>query len=202
MHNPPHPSEVLREYFGDITLAEAAVKIGVDPMILSKVLAGESGISPAMACLLSEVFGTSPELWTGMQAQYDKKLPALRRQPNPKKRRSRRLRKKLRLAEFQQLGFEYSVIWHKLPDATSQETFIDQFLESVIERRGLLLGGGCTDGAIVGRGQQNPTELDQAAVRAWMSAWPGVAKVHIGPLVDEWYEVPFDRESTRSPFTG
>jgi len=31
--------------------------------------------------------------------------------PNVNKRRSRRLRKKLRIAEFQQLGFDYSIVW-------------------------------------------------------------------------------------------
>ena len=106
--------------------------------------------------------------------------------PNVKKRRSRRLRKKLRIAEFQQLGFDYSVVWSRFPTASQQDRFIDGFLEEVIEARGLLLGGGCTEGGIVGIAQ-NPTEIDREAVRSWLSAFPGVAGVHIGPLVDAWY---------------
>jgi plasmid maintenance system antidote protein VapI len=58
MHNPPHPGEVLREYLGEVTVTEAAVKQA-------------AGISPEMAYRLAEAFGTSPELWAGMQMQYD-----------------------------------------------------------------------------------------------------------------------------------
>jgi len=71
MHNPPHPGEVLREYLGDITVTEAAVKLGVNRVTLSRVVTGSSGISADMAYRLGEAFGTSPELWAGMQLQYD-----------------------------------------------------------------------------------------------------------------------------------
>lgn len=71
MHNPPHPGEVLREYLGDITVTEAAVKLGVNRVTLSRVVSGSAGISADMAFRLSEAFGTSPELWAGMQLQYD-----------------------------------------------------------------------------------------------------------------------------------
>lgn len=71
MHNPPHPGEVLREYLGDITVTEAAVKLGVNRVTLSRVVTGSSGVSADMAYRLGEAFGTSPELWAGMQLQYD-----------------------------------------------------------------------------------------------------------------------------------
>lgn len=71
MHNPPHPGEVLREYLGDITVTEAAMKLGVNRVTLSRVLTGSSGVSADMAYRLSEAFGTSPQLWAGMQVQYD-----------------------------------------------------------------------------------------------------------------------------------
>ena len=71
MHNPPHPGEVLREYLGDITVTEAAMKLGVNRVTLSRVLTGSAGVSADMAYRLSEAFGTSPELWAGMQLQYD-----------------------------------------------------------------------------------------------------------------------------------
>ena len=71
MHNPPHPGEVLREYLGDITVTEAAVKLGVNRVTLSRVVTGSSGISADMAYRLADAFGTSPELWSGMQMQYD-----------------------------------------------------------------------------------------------------------------------------------
>ena len=71
MHNPPHPGEVLREYLGDITVTEAAAKLGVNRVTLSRVIAGHSGISADMAFRLGSAFGTSPEMWAGMQLQYD-----------------------------------------------------------------------------------------------------------------------------------
>ena len=71
MHNPPHPGEALREYLGDITVTEAAMKLGVNRVTLSRVLTGSSGVSADMAYRLSEAFGTSPQLWAGMQLQYD-----------------------------------------------------------------------------------------------------------------------------------
>jgi addiction module HigA family antidote len=71
MHNPPHPGEILREYLGDITVTEAAVKLGVNRVTLSRVVTGSAGVSADMAYRLGEAFGTSPELWAGMQLQYD-----------------------------------------------------------------------------------------------------------------------------------
>jgi addiction module HigA family antidote len=71
MHNPPHPGEVLREYLGEVTVTEAAVKLGVNRVTLSRVVTQSAGISPDMAYRLAEAFGTSPELWAGMQMQYD-----------------------------------------------------------------------------------------------------------------------------------
>ena len=71
MHNPPHPGDVLREYLGDITVIEAAVKLGVNRVTLSRVVTEAAGISADMAYRLAEAFGTSPELWAGMPLQYD-----------------------------------------------------------------------------------------------------------------------------------
>ena len=71
MHNPPHPGEILREYLGGITVTQAAVKLGVHRVTLSRLVTGSSGVSADMAYRLGEAFGTSPELRAGMQLQYD-----------------------------------------------------------------------------------------------------------------------------------
>ena len=71
MYNPPHPGEVLREYLGGLTVTAAAVKLGVNRVTLSRVVTGSSGVSADMAYRLGDAFGTSPELWAGMQLQYD-----------------------------------------------------------------------------------------------------------------------------------
>lgn len=86
MHNPPHPGEVLRDYLGNISVTDAARHLRVTRVSLSRILNGSAGISAEMALRLSEAMGTSPELWTGMQSQYElwqassrsrKKLPRL-----------------------------------------------------------------------------------------------------------------------------
>lgn len=71
MFNPPHPGEVLREYLGARSVTDAARHLGVTRVALSRVLNGAAGVSADMALRLSEALGTSPELWTGMQSQYD-----------------------------------------------------------------------------------------------------------------------------------
>lgn len=71
MHNPPHPGEVLRDYLGDITVTDAALQLGVNRVTLTRVISGRAGVSPDMAYRLASALGTSPELWAGMQMQYD-----------------------------------------------------------------------------------------------------------------------------------
>ena len=71
MYNPPHPGEVLREYLGDVTVTDAAANLGVSRATLSRVVTGSSGISPDLAYRLGDAFGTSAEIWAGMQMQYD-----------------------------------------------------------------------------------------------------------------------------------
>lgn len=71
MHNPPHPGEVLREYLGELTVTDVARKLGVGRVTLQRIVNGAAGISPDMAYRLGAAFGTSPELWAGMQLQYD-----------------------------------------------------------------------------------------------------------------------------------
>jgi len=71
MHNPPHPGSVLREYLGGMSVTDAARHLGVTRAALSRILNGSAGISAGMALKLSDALGTSPDLWIGMQAQYD-----------------------------------------------------------------------------------------------------------------------------------
>ena len=71
MHNPPHPGEVLREWMSDLTVTEAAEALQVSRVTLSKILNGKGGITADMALRLPQWLGTSPDLWLGMQNQYD-----------------------------------------------------------------------------------------------------------------------------------
>jgi len=74
MYNPPHPGEVLREECIkplNLTIKEAALKLGITRQNLSDIVNCKAGISPAMALKLSKAFNTSPDVWLGMQMQYD-----------------------------------------------------------------------------------------------------------------------------------
>lgn len=71
MFNPPHPGTVLREYLGSVPVTAAAKHLGITRAALSRILNGGAGISAEMALRLADALGTTPELWTGMQAQYD-----------------------------------------------------------------------------------------------------------------------------------
>ena len=55
MHNPPHPGEVLREYLGDITITEAAVKLGVTSSSLRR-----SRVMPPLMRRMSDKKPISP----------------------------------------------------------------------------------------------------------------------------------------------
>lgn len=71
MHHPCHPGEVLREALSQISVTNAARRLGVGRVALSRLLNGATGISPEMALRLSQARGTSPECCYGMQVNCD-----------------------------------------------------------------------------------------------------------------------------------
>jgi antitoxin HigA-1 len=71
MHNPPHPGEVLRDWLEGITVTDAAERLGVTRVALSRVLNGAAGISAEMDVRLAKALGTTPGLWYAMQGDYD-----------------------------------------------------------------------------------------------------------------------------------
>lgn len=69
MHNPAHPSEVVREYLPvGLAVTEAAKRLGVTRQALSALLNGCAGVSA--------------EMWIEMQAGYE--LLKARQRPKPK----------------------------------------------------------------------------------------------------------------------
>jgi addiction module HigA family antidote len=71
MHTPPHPGLLLEDYLGDISLAEAARRLGVTRATLSRIRNGHASVTADMAVRLGILLGTSAELWLGMQTAYD-----------------------------------------------------------------------------------------------------------------------------------
>jgi addiction module HigA family antidote len=74
MHNPPHPGEFIKEVYLEplgITPRRVALQLKVSPSTFSRLLNGQSRVSPEMALRLSKCLGRSPESWLAMQDIYD-----------------------------------------------------------------------------------------------------------------------------------
>lgn len=102
----------------------------------------------------------------------------------------RRLRKKLRLNEFQEMGFHLSYRFTKGVTSDSRDRHLAEFID-FIEAQRLTCGGGGDESvsyfiAHVPRG--SVSDAQRAAVQGWLAARKEVADVKVGPLVDAWYE--------------
>ena len=74
MKNPPHPGRVVRQECIEplgLTVTEAAKRLGVRRQTLNNLVNGKGGVSAKMAVRLSKAFGSSPEVWLGLQMEYD-----------------------------------------------------------------------------------------------------------------------------------
>ena len=74
MKNPPQPGRIVRqEWIGPLglTITEAAEQLGVTRQTLDKIVNGKTGISPDMSIRLSKAFGSSPDMWLGLQMECD-----------------------------------------------------------------------------------------------------------------------------------
>ncbi|WP_252176097.1 HigA family addiction module antitoxin [Endozoicomonas sp. 4G] len=76
MFNPMHPGEVLKESYLEplnISVTEAARRLGVARKTLSELVNQRSNVSVEMAYKLAKACNTSPKLWLNIQLT----LPAL-----------------------------------------------------------------------------------------------------------------------------
>lgn len=74
MYNPPHPGEFIKEVYLEplkITPRRVALQLKVSPSTFSRLLKGQSRVSPEMALRLSKCLGRSAESWLAMQDIYD-----------------------------------------------------------------------------------------------------------------------------------
>ncbi|EKO3498059.1 YggL family protein [Vibrio fluvialis] len=101
--------------------------------------------------------------------------------------RSKRLRKKLYVGEFQVLGFAFSCKVNT-DDDTQYDVLLDSFID-FIESRNLVMGGGANhesfDGFVVAEGRyDSATDEDRAAVEKWLSEQVMCSQVQVEALVD------------------
>ena len=72
--DPIHPGEILAEEFMKpmaISINRLARGIEVPPGRISEIVNGKRGITADTALRLARFFGTSPDVWLGLQTEYD-----------------------------------------------------------------------------------------------------------------------------------
>jgi antitoxin HigA-1 len=71
---PTHPGEILKENFMvplKLTQMELARALKTSFRTINEILNEKRNISPEMALRLARYFGTTPDVWLGLQAGYD-----------------------------------------------------------------------------------------------------------------------------------
>jgi addiction module HigA family antidote len=74
MRSPPHPGRIVRQECLEplgLTVTAGAKALGISRVALSELVNERRGISPEMAIRLAKAFGSSPEIWAGLQLDYD-----------------------------------------------------------------------------------------------------------------------------------
>ncbi len=72
-----HPGEILREEFMaplKLSVNALALALRVPATRIGEIARGRRSITPDTALRLGRYFGTSAELWQGLQAEYDLRL--------------------------------------------------------------------------------------------------------------------------------
>jgi addiction module HigA family antidote len=94
---PLHPGEVLLEEFMkplQISQNQLGRDLSVSPRRVNEIVHGKRGITADTALRLAQYFGTSPQFWMNLQADYDLEIAAdakadrIRRtvKPHPRRR--------------------------------------------------------------------------------------------------------------------
>jgi addiction module HigA family antidote len=85
MHNPSHPGELLKENFGsdglNISIAEAARRLGISRVALSRVTNCHAAISADLAVRLQAAGLSTARFWLAMQSAYDLSQASKKKRP-------------------------------------------------------------------------------------------------------------------------
>ena len=113
----------------------------------------------------------------------------------------KRLRKKLRVAEFREYGFDVSYrLRDDLPQAEADD-FLFRFLEQAIEAKSLACGGGgrppTYEFCVISDRRGSPTQEQRSGVGAWLGAQMEVADHSLGDFFDAWHG-PEDSDDSRT----
>lgn len=76
---PVHPGEIIREDIlpeAGLSVTAASKALGVSRQMFHAILAGRRPLSAVMCLRVARLFGSTPEFWMRLQADYDLKMAA------------------------------------------------------------------------------------------------------------------------------
>lgn len=101
--------------------------------------------------------------------------------------RSRRLRKKLCVDEFQELGIELSLKFKDGLTVEEVDSFLEDFLVQAMDANNLDYVGGEDFGLVCLAERGSVSEEQRNAVETWLKSRSELAVVEVSPLQDAWY---------------
>ena len=105
----------------------------------------------------------------------------------PNKQRSRRQRKKMRIGEFQEFGFEYELKVKAELSPEQEEALMDRFVRELLVPRNLAAAGWVREGFVTAFTRGSASDEDRQATQAWLAAQPEVGEATVSSLKDAWY---------------
>lgn len=105
---------------------------------------------------------------------------------------NQRQRKKLRIGEFAELGFEIHADIASSLSRPEQDQFLEALQAEILEPQGLLFGGGFDEDSLVGyfmtaAARGSTTEAQRSAVDTWLKARKELTNPTTEALSDAWH---------------
>lgn len=104
----------------------------------------------------------------------------------------KRLRKKLHIGEFQELGFSLSFTLKGEQTPEELESFVELFLTHAIDPQGLCYAGSGSqtqwDGLVMLNAMGSVSEEQRKSVISWFEKAENVENLDASELLDVWYE--------------
>lgn len=103
------------------------------------------------------------------------------------KNRSRRLRKKLCVDEFQEMGFEVQIEYPEDITEKAVDAFFSDFIVQAIEANDLALIGGPEYALVFLAKRGSVSEEQRAKVESWLKERSEHSSCVVSELLDAWY---------------
>jgi uncharacterized protein YggL (DUF469 family) len=98
----------------------------------------------------------------------------------------KRLRKKLRLQEFQEMGFHTDFNLNIPSTREAEDIFWDK-LFGFVDAQELSIGGSMSSFYVTRARRGSATDADREALATWLHQQPEVSAVKVWPLDDAWH---------------